>query len=29
MSRITSIGEDLLGESNTLDGVTHRGLAEN
>jgi hypothetical protein len=23
------IGEDLLGESNPLDGVTHRGLAEN
>jgi hypothetical protein len=23
-----SIGEDLLGESNPLDGVTHRGLAE-
>jgi hypothetical protein len=23
------IGEDLLGESNPLDGVTHCGLAEN
>jgi hypothetical protein len=24
-----TIGEDLLGESNPLDGVTHRRLAEN